>query len=137
MRHINAADLCRQIRREGRRLGLVPHVDDEGVVSVAQMETRYGGRGIVSTCKEPTPICNVDMDHPISTVGKYRKRRWDRSRLARLRAATQRRKDAERKRLDDMWHAYRGDLEKARRQLGAETFAQAVTEVFGVRSDRR
>jgi len=137
MRHINAADLCRQIRREGRRLGLVPHLDADGVVHAAQLEPRYSGRGILATSKEATPVCSVDMDHPISRVGKFRKARWDRDRLRRLREAQQRRREAAQKEANDRWAAYRGDLEKGARQLGADEFLRAMREVLNGGLDGR
>lgn len=131
MRRINAADLCRQVRREGRRLGLVPHVDEDGKVFVAEMERRWGGRGFLSVTREATPICSVDMDHPISRVGKFRRARWDRNRLAKLREAAARRRAAAERESNDRWAAYRGDLLKAQRQLGTEDFLKAMAEVLG------
>lgn len=131
MRRINAADLCRQVRREGRRLGLVPYVDEDGRVFVAEREKKWGGRGILSVTTVLTPICSVDMDHPISRVGKWRRKRYDRNRLERLRTAQAKRREAAQKESADRWAAYRGDLLKAQRQLGTEAFLQAMKEVLG------
>lgn len=131
MRRINAADLCRQVRREGRRLGLVPHIDEDGKVYVAELERRWGGRVFLSVTTEPAPICSVDMDHPISHVGKFRRKRYERNRLAQLRAAEARRKEAKQKAMDDRWAGYRSDLLRGARELGTDEFLRAMREVLG------
>jgi hypothetical protein len=130
MRTINAADLCRQIRREGRRLGLVPKVED-GRVFVAEKVRRPAGRGIAHVVVEAEAVASVSMDNPISNIGRLRRKRWEqRGRLARLRAAQAKRRAAADAAKAEVWQAYRGDLDKARRQLGADEFLRAMRETL-------
>jgi hypothetical protein len=130
MRQTNAADLQRQIRREGRRLGLVPVIED-GRVFVGEKVKRTAGRGICHAIDEVEAICSVGMDNPISNVGRLRRKRWEhRGRLARLREAKAKREAAARAHVEDLWQAYRGDLTKARRQLGADDFLRAMRETL-------
>lgn len=138
MRQTNRADLTRQIRREGRRLGLVPHFDDvTGKVYVAEMSRHISGRGVLQTVLKPTDICSVDMDHPIANVGKWRRKRYEKSLLIRVREARAKRAQEAEVRKADLWQAMRPDLLRGRRELGEEAFSKAMAEVLGVRSHSR
>lgn len=138
MRQTNRADLTRQIRREGRRLGLVPHFDEStGKVFVAEVSRHISGRGVLQTVRKLTDICSVDMDHPIANVGKWRRRRYEKSLLIRVREARAARAREAEARKQDIWAAMRPDLLRACRQLGAEDFNKAMAEVLGVRTHSR
>lgn len=138
MRTIGTTALIEQIKREGGRMGLVPLVRDGRVFVAQETRTMGGGAGVGWFKSELTPVASIDMDHPLASVGKMRRRRHEWNRMRAYREAEQRRQAARRAVVEDKHSVYRNDLARARRQLGNDDFLRALVEVtYGGRNTRR
>jgi hypothetical protein len=137
MRQVSTASLVRQITREGGRLHLFPLVED-GKCFVAQEQKVYaGGAGIGHIRREKVAVCSIDMAHPLSTVARFRRRRWEHDRMKLYREAAARRRAALLASFEPRRHELVSDAKKMVRQLGADALWQVTAEVFGARPHSR
>jgi hypothetical protein len=136
-RVVSAAEIARQIRREGARHRLAPRMAYGQMTVAEETRERRNGPVVSVSVREFVSIRNVSMDSPLGLVAKSKKHRhqWNvlrlvRERRARLQDAAQQRYDLNRKHRSD-------EIRRVVRDVGSEGLLRAIWEVSRGRIDPR